>query len=52
MNVVRHAIFNERMASIVKVYIPIVAHLFGGSEKESLEIGTGDYNKKTGCKNL
>jgi hypothetical protein len=28
--------------------IPIgaVAHLFGGSESESLEIGTGQYNKK------
>jgi hypothetical protein len=28
--------------------IPVgaVAHMFGGSEKESLEIGTGDYNKK------
>ena len=28
--------------------IPIgaVAHLFGGSEKESYEIGTGEYNKK------
>ena len=28
--------------------IPIgaVAHLFGGSEKESFEIGTGEYNKK------
>lgn len=50
MNVVRHAIFNERMASIVKVYIPIMAHLFGGSEKESLEIGTGDYNKKLDAK--
>lgn len=23
-----------------------VAHMFGGSEKESLEIGTGQYNKK------
>ena len=28
--------------------IPIgaVAHMFGGSEKESFEIGTGEYNKK------
>lgn len=28
--------------------IPVgaVAHMFGGSEKESLEIGTGEYNKK------
>ncbi|MEZ5572514.1 MAG: hypothetical protein R3E64_10880 [Halioglobus sp.] len=28
--------------------IPIgaVAHLFGGSESQSLEIGTGEYNKK------
>jgi hypothetical protein len=32
--------------------IPIgaVAHMFGGSEKESLEIGTGDYNKKLDAK--
>lgn len=32
--------------------IPIgaVAHLFGGSEKESFEIGTGEYNKKLDTK--
>ena len=32
--------------------IPIgaVAHLFGGSEKESMEIGTGEYNKKLDAK--
>lgn len=32
--------------------IPIgaVAHLFGGSEGESLEIGTGEYNKKLDAK--
>ena len=32
--------------------IPIgaVAHLFGSSEKESLEIGTGQYNKKLNAK--
>ncbi len=32
--------------------IPIgaVAHLFGGSEKTSLEIGTGEYNKKLDAK--
>lgn len=32
--------------------IPIgaVAHMFGGSEKESLEIGTGEYNKKLDVK--
>ena len=32
--------------------IPVgaVAHLFGGSEKESLEIGTGEYNKKLDAK--
>ena len=32
--------------------IPIgaVAHMFGGSEKDSLEIGTGQYNKKLGAK--
>lgn len=27
-----------------------VAHMFGGSEKESLEIGTGEYNKKLDAK--
>ena len=32
--------------------IPIgaVAHLFGGSEKESYEIGTGEYNRKLDAK--
>jgi hypothetical protein len=32
--------------------IPIgaVAHLFGGSEKESMEIGTGEYNRKLDAK--
>lgn len=32
--------------------IPVgaVAHMFGGSEKESLEIGTGEYNKKLDAK--
>jgi len=32
--------------------IPIgaVAHLFGGSEKQSFEIGTGEYNKKLDAK--
>jgi PBP1b-binding outer membrane lipoprotein LpoB len=32
--------------------IPVgaVAHMFGGSEKESLEIGTGEYNKKLDTK--
>jgi hypothetical protein len=32
--------------------IPIgaVAHIFGGSEKESMEIGTGEYNKKLDAK--
>lgn len=32
--------------------IPIgaVAHLFGGSESEGLEIGTGEYNKKLDTK--
>ncbi|CAA0122139.1 Uncharacterised protein [Halioglobus japonicus] len=32
--------------------IPIgaVAHMFGGSEKESFEIGTGEYNKKLDAK--
>lgn len=32
--------------------IPIgaVAHLIGGSEKEGLEIGTGEYNKKLDTK--
>lgn len=32
--------------------IPVgaVAHMFGGSEKQSLEIGTGEYNKKLDAK--
>ena len=32
--------------------IPIgaVAHMFGGSEKDSLEIGTGEHNKKLDAK--
>lgn len=32
--------------------IPVgaVAHMFGGSEKESFEIGTGQYNKKLDAK--
>ena len=32
--------------------IPIgaVAHMFGGSEKQSLEIATGEYNKKLDAK--
>lgn len=32
--------------------IPIgaVAHMFGGSEKDSFEIGTGEYNKKLDAK--
>lgn len=32
--------------------IPIgaVAHMFGGSEKESFEVGTGEYNKKLDTK--
>ena len=32
--------------------IPVgaVAHMFGGSEKDSLEIGTGEYNKKLDAK--
>ena len=36
----------------VSSIVPIgaVAHMFGGSEKESLEIGTGDYNKKLDAK--
>jgi hypothetical protein len=32
--------------------IPVgaVAHMFGGSEKQGLEIGTGEYNKKLDAK--
>jgi hypothetical protein len=32
--------------------IPIgaVAHMFGGSEKENFEVGTGEYNKKLDAK--
>jgi len=32
------------------VPIGAVAHIFGGSEKESLEIGTGEYNRKLDAK--
>jgi len=32
------------------VPIGAVAHLFGGSEKQSVEIGTGEYNKKLDAK--
>ncbi len=32
------------------VPIGAVAHMFGGSEKEGLEIGTGEYNKKLDTK--
>ncbi len=32
------------------VPVGAVAHMFGGSEKESLEIGTGEYNKKLDAK--
>jgi len=32
--------------------IPVgaVAHMFGGSEKDSIEIGTGEYNRKLDAK--
>jgi hypothetical protein len=32
------------------VPIGAVAHIFGGSEKESIEIGTGEYNRKLDAK--
>jgi hypothetical protein len=32
------------------VPIGAVAHMLGGSEKQSLEIGTGEYNKKLDAK--
>jgi hypothetical protein len=32
------------------VPIGAVAHMFGGSEKQSLEIGTGEYNRKLDAK--
>ncbi len=36
----------------VSSIVPIgaVAHMFGGSEKEGLEIGTGEYNRKLDTK--
>jgi len=39
----------ENGASAI-VPLGAVAHMFGGSEKESLEIGTGEYNKKLDAK--
>jgi hypothetical protein len=38
----------DGVSSIVPV--GAVAHMFGGSEKDSLEIGTGEYNKKLDAK--
>jgi hypothetical protein len=32
------------------ISIGAVAHLFGGSEKDSIEIGTGEHNKKLNAK--
>ena len=43
---------SQEIEAGVSSIVPIgaVAHMFGGSEKESLEIGTGDYNKKLDAK--
>jgi len=43
---------SQEIADGASSIIPIgaVAHIFGGSEKESLEIGTGEYNKKLDAK--
>lgn len=43
---------SQEIESGASSIIPIgaVAHLFGGSEKESFEIGTGEYNKKLDAK--
>jgi PBP1b-binding outer membrane lipoprotein LpoB len=43
---------SQEIENGVSSIIPIgaVAHMFGGSEKESLEIGTGEYNKKLDAK--
>jgi len=43
---------SQEIADGASSIIPIgaVAHLFGGSEKESFEIGTGEYNKKLDAK--
>ena len=43
---------SEEIKAGVTSIVPVgaVAHMFGGSEKESLEVGTGDYNKKLDAK--
>lgn len=43
---------SEEIAAGAGSIIPVgaVAHMFGGSEKETFEIGTGQYNKKLDAK--
>ena len=43
---------SQEIESGASSIIPLgaVAHLVGGSEKESLEVGTGEYNKKLDAK--
>lgn len=43
---------SQEMEAGASSIIPVgaVAHMFGSSEKETLEIGTGEYNKKLDAK--
>jgi PBP1b-binding outer membrane lipoprotein LpoB len=43
---------SQQIEDGVSSIVPVgaVAHMFGGSEKQSLEIATGDYNKKLDAK--
>ena len=43
---------SQEVADGASSIIPIgaVAHMFGGSEEQSFEIGTGEYNKKLDAK--
>jgi hypothetical protein len=43
---------SQEIENGVSSIVPVgaVAHMFGGSEKDSLEIGTGEYNKKLDAK--
>ena len=43
---------SQKIEAGVGAIVPVgaVAHMFGGSEKESFEIATGEYNKKLDAK--
>jgi hypothetical protein len=43
---------SQEIENGVSSIVPVgaVAHMFGGSEKDSLEIATGEYNKKLDAK--